>query len=120
MLVQLKQLKALRDSLHTLLSRRVFLTGGGYAPGANGGKLNDSSKPVTITKTAGELSPEGMPGGWQGRSRRLTDIKLDDKSLLVAAGLTDKLANFINNNITTMSEADLANVASQIVDKATA
>jgi hypothetical protein len=38
--VQLKQLKLLRDNLHTLMSRRVFVTGGGYAPGSNGGELS--------------------------------------------------------------------------------
>ena len=34
--VQIEKLKALRDSLHTLMSRRVFVTGGGYAPGSDG------------------------------------------------------------------------------------
>jgi hypothetical protein len=32
----IKELIALRDTLHSLLSRRVFLTGGGYAPGQDG------------------------------------------------------------------------------------
>lgn len=34
--VQLQKLIALRDSLQVLLSRRVFLTGGGFAPGSDG------------------------------------------------------------------------------------
>jgi len=37
--VQNKKLEILRDSLHTLLSRRVFITGGGFAPGQNGENL---------------------------------------------------------------------------------
>lgn len=34
--VQTQQLIRLRDVLHTLLSKRVFVTGGGYAPGQDG------------------------------------------------------------------------------------
>ncbi len=37
--VQIEKLKQLRDSLHTLLSRRVFVVGGGYAPGSDGAKI---------------------------------------------------------------------------------
>lgn len=36
--VQILKLKILRDNLHKLLSRRVYVTGGGYAPGADGVK----------------------------------------------------------------------------------
>jgi hypothetical protein len=34
--VQVQKLIALRDNLQAIMSRRVFLTGGGYAPGQNG------------------------------------------------------------------------------------
>lgn len=64
--VQLKRLYELRDKLHTLMSRRVFLTGGGYAPGANGGRITDGVNPVTIDVVSGE----GVPGGWGGKNRR--------------------------------------------------
>ena len=37
--VQYATLTALRDNLQALLSRRVFVVGGGYAPGQNGGNL---------------------------------------------------------------------------------
>jgi hypothetical protein len=37
--VQVERLKILRDNLQSILSRRVFLTGGGYAPGQNGENL---------------------------------------------------------------------------------
>ena len=37
--VQVQKLIALRNKLHTLLSRRVFVTGGGYAPGQDGAKI---------------------------------------------------------------------------------
>lgn len=37
--VQDKELIALRDKLDTLMSRRVFVVGGGLAPGKNGGSL---------------------------------------------------------------------------------
>jgi hypothetical protein len=63
--VQLKNLIALRDKLHTLLSRRVFLTGGGNSPGQNGGRITDGANPVTIDVSNGE----GVPGGWKGKNR---------------------------------------------------
>jgi hypothetical protein len=37
--VQAKQLIILRDNLHAVLSRRVFITGGGYAPGQDGAEI---------------------------------------------------------------------------------
>lgn len=37
--VQIKKLEGLRDSLHELLSRRVFVVGGGTADGVDGGPL---------------------------------------------------------------------------------
>lgn len=37
--VQTEKLKQLRDTLDSLLSRRVFVTGGGYAPGADGKEI---------------------------------------------------------------------------------
>jgi len=64
--VQLKRLYALRDKLHTLMSRRVFLTGGGYSPGSNGGRITDGVNPVTIDISSGN----GVPGGWTGKNRR--------------------------------------------------
>lgn len=64
--VQVQKLVALRDSLHTLMSRRVFITGGGFAPGANGGGIIDGSTPVKIDIQSGN----GVPGGWTGKNRR--------------------------------------------------
>lgn len=64
--VQVQQLIALRDKLHTLLSRRVFLTGGGLAPGQNGGSITDGTSPVKISTGNGE----GVPGGWKGSNFR--------------------------------------------------
>lgn len=37
--VQLQQLTSLRDNLQVILSRRVFLTGGGFAPGQDGKQI---------------------------------------------------------------------------------
>lgn len=67
--VQIKQLEALQARLEPLLSRRVFLTGGGYAPGANGIKpANTDSKiePVSINTITGN----GVPGGFYGKNSR--------------------------------------------------
>jgi len=63
--VKLKVLYALRDKLHTIMSRRVFLTGGGHSPGSDGGRITDGSSPVTINVLTGE----GVPGGWKGKNR---------------------------------------------------
>lgn len=64
--VQVQQLIALRDKLHTLMSRRVFVTGGGLAPGQNGGTITDGTTPVKISTGNGE----GVPGGWKGANHR--------------------------------------------------
>lgn len=64
--VQVQQLIALRDKLHTLMSRRVFITGGGLAPGQNGGTITDGTEPVKISTGSGA----GVPGGWKGANFR--------------------------------------------------
>lgn len=64
--VQVQQLIALRDKLHTLLSRRVYVTGGGLAPGQNGGTITDGTEPTKISTGDGS----GVPGGWKGANYR--------------------------------------------------
>lgn len=64
--VQQQQLIALRDKLHTLMSRRVFVTGGGLAPGQNGGTITDGTEPVKISVGSGA----GVPGEWKGKNYR--------------------------------------------------
>jgi len=66
--VQQQQLKLLRDNLHKMLSRRVFVTGGGYASGANGimPKGFNGTTPVTINTANGD----GVPGDFKGANRR--------------------------------------------------
>jgi hypothetical protein len=61
-----QSLKILRDSLDALMSKRVFLTGGGYAPGRNGGNINGGSPPTDINVFNGD----GVPGGYNGKPRR--------------------------------------------------
>lgn len=64
--VQIQKLFALRDRIHTILSRRVFITGGGFAPGQSGGKITDGTEPVKINVGTGA----GVPGGWKGANKR--------------------------------------------------
>lgn len=64
--VQIQQLFALRDRLNTILSRRVFVTGGGFAPGQDGGTITDGTSPVKINVKSGS----GVPGGWKGANKR--------------------------------------------------
>lgn len=64
--VQIQKLFALRDRIHTILSRRVFITGGGFALGQNGGAITDGTAPVKINTDTGS----GVPGGWKGSNYR--------------------------------------------------
>ena len=60
-----EKLKAWRDSLDKILSKRVFLTGGGYAPGRNGGSIEGGTPPTDINVFNGS----GVPGGYNGKTR---------------------------------------------------
>ena len=67
--VQLAQLEIIQSRLKANLSRRVFLTGGGYAAGADGisPKNTDGiAKPTVINVATGE----GVPGGFSGKNSR--------------------------------------------------
>ena len=64
--VQVQQLIALRDKLNTLMSRRVYVVGGGLAPGQDGGNISDGTSPVKINVTSGA----GAPGGFNGQNYR--------------------------------------------------
>ena len=64
--VQWAALTVLRDRLNLLMSRRVFVVGGGFAPGDNGKSIPNGTTPVTITIPSGA----GVPGGWTGVNKR--------------------------------------------------
>lgn len=64
--VQNASLIILRDKLNTLLSRRVFVVGGGFAPGKNGGNIKNGESPVVVTLPSGG----GVPGGFTGVNRK--------------------------------------------------
>ena len=66
--VQQQQLIMLRDSLHKMMSRRVFVTGGGYAPGADGKMPSgyNGTEPISVNTATGA----GIPGDFKGVSRR--------------------------------------------------
>ena len=63
---QIQQLVALRATLKTLMSKRVFVTGGGFAPGSNGASITDGTPPTKIDVGSGT----GVPGGWNGQNYR--------------------------------------------------
>jgi len=75
--VQQIKLQLLRDSLHKSLSRRVFVTGGGYAPGSNGvkpiGSEGDCKNPVEINTVTGQ----GVVGDFKGRNRREGPVQIE-------------------------------------------
>ena len=62
----IQQATALQVRLKSLLSRRVYVTGGGFAPGQNGASIPESTPPVTIDVGSGA----GAPGGFKGESHR--------------------------------------------------
>ena len=75
--VQQIKLKLLRDNLHKTLSRRVFVTGGGYAPGSNGvkppGSGGECKDPVEINTVTGT----GVVGDFKGRNRREGPVQVE-------------------------------------------
>lgn len=64
--VEIPSLVSLQSQLHTLMSRRVFVTGGGFAPGENGGSIQNGTPPLSISVGSGA----GVPGGWKGVNKR--------------------------------------------------
>ena len=78
--VQDKQLKFLRDSLDKLMSRRVFVTGGGYAPGVDGVTpegFKNATEPVSVNVVSGE----GLPGEFKGKLRREGPVEVQFEQL---------------------------------------
>ena len=64
--VQFQKLVVLRNKLQTLMSRRVFITGGGLTPGQNGKSIPEGNEPTKISIGSGD----GVPGGWNGKNFR--------------------------------------------------
>lgn len=90
--VQILKLKILRDNLHKLLSRRVYVTGGGYAPGADG------VKPDTGTISS------NISGNISNMSSGLFDI-----------GGISQLSD-IGNNISQMSNISINNIQNDLLN----
>jgi len=110
--VQIQTLIRMRDALHNLLSRRVFLTGGGYAPGQNGASITEGTPPTkividnkfstlgtpaphdqvylpSIPNLASSPSTSGQPGGFPGCDTRI----VGGEGAVAAAGATMPPAN---------------------------
>ncbi len=66
---QIKLLEKLQARLKYLMSRRVFVTGGGYALGADGVSPKNTDSNVSPTVVNLE-SGKGVPGGYYAQSRR--------------------------------------------------
>jgi hypothetical protein len=64
--VEVLSLISLRDRLHMLMSRRVFVTGGGLSPGQDGVNIKDGVESVKINTYSGT----GVPGGFNGKNYR--------------------------------------------------
>lgn len=101
---QLKQLIALRDSLSYLLSKRVFLTGGGFAPGSDGNMIPNitslstggvSSLVNNVPKPSGTKLPvnvskidvktgKGVPGEYSASSSKTPSAEISKISVAQA------------------------------------
>lgn len=68
-IVQAEKLKQLRDTIDTIMSKRVFLTGGGYAAGANGVSPTNTDSGVSPT-VINVQTGKGVPGGYKGKNSR--------------------------------------------------
>lgn len=66
--VQVAQLIALRDRLHKLMSRRVYVVGGGLEAGQDGASIPEGTAPVKIQVYD---SGAGAPGGFKGKNYRI-------------------------------------------------
>lgn len=64
--VEAAQFEQLQSVLNKLMSRRVFVVGGGFSPGKDGAQIKNGSKPTSIIVSSGE----GLPGGWKGKNKR--------------------------------------------------
>ena len=115
--VELVELRELASRLHSLLSRRVYLTGGGYAPGSNGGSITDGSNPVNISNIQSETGVVGVPGGWKGRSRRQDGIFDDPVISASEAQLTSFMENIIEQYGSQLSESELAQLLDELINQ---
>lgn len=75
--VQQIKLKLLRDNLHKTLSRRVFVTGGGYAPGNDGVKPSNSGGECKDPIKINTITGEGVVGTFKGRNRREGPVQVE-------------------------------------------
>lgn len=75
--VQQIKLKLLRDNLHKTLSRRVFVTGGGYAPGSNGVKPAGSGAECAAPVIINTVTGAGVVGDFKGRNRREGPVQIE-------------------------------------------
>lgn len=100
--VELEQLYILRDNLHALMSRRVFVTGGGFAPGVDGGKIKDGAEPIKIDVVSGK----GIPGGFSAESNK--NPKEQSNSYGDSIKSIDSMLNTVSQTLSsnTVLEAD--------------
>ena len=62
------------------MSRRVFVTGGGYAPGVDGVTpegFKNATEPVSVNVVSGE----GLPGEFKGKLRREGPVEVQFEQL---------------------------------------
>lgn len=79
--VQAQALITLQNTLNKLMSRRVFVVGGGLAPGHDGGSILNGVSPVSI----GVVSGTGVPGGFTGANKKASPSPISSGNSSTAA-----------------------------------
>jgi hypothetical protein len=71
--VQLAQLELIQSRIKSTLSRRVFVTGGGYAPGADG-VSHQKTDSIAVPTKINTVTGDGVPGGYNAKNSRKLNV----------------------------------------------
>jgi len=98
------------------MSRRVFVTGGGYAPGQNGVSIPNGATPVSITLPSGA----GVPGGFNGSNRKYSASEKQQQQSEIAdakSAADTALASSLAAQTSASSAEDAVKTVSQLHNK---
>jgi len=122
MSVESAALMLLQSNLNTLMSRRVFVVGGGNAPGQNGKTIQEGAIPVSINTSSGT----GVPGGWTGSNRKYSasekqqiQTEINETAAATAAALQSSILANNSSNSANQALTKVAALHSQVNDQIT-
>jgi hypothetical protein len=116
--VEAAGLTVLQSNLNLLMSRRVFVVGGGYAPGHNG----VGAGAVSITVPSGT----GVPGGWNGSNRKYSasekqqiQTEITDTQTLAIAAEASATAAQVSSTAAQMALKTVTSLYNKVNDSVT-